>query len=115
MFEAIYSYPQVLRRHRDGPWAEERERFLAHCSEQVFSRATLRQTAAELLVVAQYFDIGESTFIAHDVEAAADRWVRFQRRRQRIQDCRWSRQRFVSTTSSWLRFLDCLEQPQQVL
>jgi integrase/recombinase XerD len=113
MFEAIYSYPQVLRRHRDGPWAEERERFLAHCSEQGFSRATLRQTAAELLVVAQYFDISESTFIARDVEAAADRWVRFQRRRQRIQDCRWSRQRFVSTASSWLRFLDCLEQPQQ--
>jgi integrase/recombinase XerD len=113
MFETLYSYPQVLRRHREGPWAEERERFLAQCVEQGFARATLREIAAELLVVAQYFHIGEARFSTQDVEAAADRWVRFQRRRERIQDCRWSRQRFISTANSWLRFLDCLERSHQ--
>jgi integrase/recombinase XerD len=113
MFETLYSYPQVLRRHREGPWAEERERFLAHCVEQGFACATLRQIAAELLVVARYFRVGEARFSTQDVEAAADQWVRFQRRRKRIHDCRWSRQRFISTASSWLRFLDCLEHSHQ--
>jgi hypothetical protein len=50
MFETLYSYPQVLRRHREGPWAEERERFLAHCVEQGFAYATVREIAAEHLV-----------------------------------------------------------------
>jgi integrase/recombinase XerD len=113
MFETLYSYPQVLRRHREGPWAEERERFLAHCVEQGFACATLREIAAELLVVARYFRVGEARFSTQDVEAAADHWVRFQRRRKRIHDCRWSRQRFISTASSWLRFLDRLERSHQ--
>lgn len=113
MFETLYSYPQVLRRHREGPWAVERERFLAHCVEQGVAFATLREIAAELLVVARYFRIGEARFSTQDVEAAAGHWVRFQRRRKRIHDCRWSRQRFISTANSWLGFLDCLERSNQ--
>ena len=30
MFESLFRYPSVLARHRDGPAAEERRRFLFH-------------------------------------------------------------------------------------
>lgn len=109
MFETLYTYPQVLRRHREGPLAEEHELFLAHCIEQGFACSSLREIASELLIVAQYPPMGETRLSVQDVEAAADRWVRFQRRRKRIRDCRWSRLRFISTANSWLRFFDRLE------
>ena len=34
MFETLFKYPRVLARHREGPVADARERFLTHCAEQ---------------------------------------------------------------------------------
>jgi integrase/recombinase XerD len=31
MFETLYRYSRVLVRHRNGPAAEERDRFVTHC------------------------------------------------------------------------------------
>jgi hypothetical protein len=33
MFDTLFKYPRVLARHREGPVADARERFLAHCAE----------------------------------------------------------------------------------
>jgi hypothetical protein len=40
-------------RHRDGPLAEERRRYLAHCAEQQMSRHTLQRIASNTLIVAE--------------------------------------------------------------
>jgi hypothetical protein len=43
------------------------------------------------------------------IEAAADRWARDQRQRQRAQGLRWSREFFVQMATDWLHFLGRLE------
>jgi hypothetical protein len=113
MFETLFQYPAVVARQRSGPFAEARERFLNHCASQGFARATLVRRARELLVIAERIDItrGEAIGLA-TIEAAADRWAREQRQRQRAQGLRWSREFFVQTAKDWLHFLGRWEVPQ---
>ena len=57
MFEDLFTYPKVLARHRAGPSADARERFLAHCAGYGAARGTLLRFANELLVVAERIDV----------------------------------------------------------
>ena len=50
MFETLFKYPRVLARHREGPVADARERFLNHCAEQGLARAGLRISEALALM-----------------------------------------------------------------
>ena len=82
MFETLFKYPRVLARHREGPVADARERFLTHCAEQGLARESLLRTAREVLIIAKHIDLTTGTAISiHDVEAAADRWDAHQQRR----------------------------------
>jgi integrase/recombinase XerD len=47
MFETLFKYPRVLARHREGPVADARERFLVHCAEQGLTQETLLRTARD--------------------------------------------------------------------
>ena len=86
MFETLFKYPGVLVRHRDGPFADLRERFLIHCANQGLAHATLLGVARELLVVARRIDLtANRRFNLQEIEAAADRWFRHQKRRRRAQ------------------------------
>jgi integrase/recombinase XerD len=116
MFETLFQYPAIVARHRRGPFAEARERFLNHRASQGLARASLQHCAQELLVVAERIDItvGE-TIGSSTIEAAADGWVREQRRRQRVGGLRWSRALFVQTATDWLRFLRRLEVPKPAI
>ena len=113
MFETLFKYPGVVTRHRTGPFAEARERFLNHCVSQGLAGATLLRHARELLVIAGRIDItiGE-TIGSLVIEAAADRWAREQHDRQRVQGPQWSRKLFVQTATNWLHFLGRLEEPK---
>lgn len=52
MFETLYRSNAALVRHRAGPFAEERERFLRHRADQGGTFATLRTIAKSMLWVA---------------------------------------------------------------
>src|SRR5215471_19430200 len=106
MFETLFQYPAVVARHRSGPFAEARERFLNHLVSQGFARATLLVYARELLVIAERIDItlGEAIGLS-TIEAAANRWAREQRQRQRAHGLRWSQEFFVQIATDWLHFL----------
>jgi integrase/recombinase XerD len=111
MFEDLFVYPKVLARHRAGPSADPRERFLAHCAGYGAARDTLLCLASELLVVAQRIDVNSGKTISPaDVEAAANSWTRYQRRRGRARSRQWPRLRFIQVATAWLRFLGCLEE-----
>lgn len=85
MFKTLYRYPSVAARHCEGPSAPERERFLIHCTNEGMARATLLHLASEMLIIARRINIDGGRLIdAEEVEAAADRWVRYQRRHHRI-------------------------------
>ena len=53
MFETIVCTDWALARHRDGPLAEERERYLRHCADQGGTRESLRSKARAILRVAE--------------------------------------------------------------
>ena len=52
MFETLYTYPAVLRRHREGPLAAERTAYLADLSAKSVARKTLLRQASCCLRVA---------------------------------------------------------------
>jgi integrase/recombinase XerD len=111
MFEELFVYPKVLARHRAGPLADAREQFLAHCAGYGAARHTLLCLAGELLLVAERMDVNSGKTISlADVEAAADSWTRYQRRRGRARSGRWPRLRFIQVATAWLRFLGRLEE-----
>jgi len=113
VFETLFKYPRVVARHRIGPSAEARERFLKHCIGQGLAGASLLRHARELLVIAERIDItGGETIGPPAIEVAADCWAREQHGRHRVQSLQWSRKLFVQTATSWLRFLGRLEEPQ---
>lgn len=114
MFETLFKYPRVLARHREGPVADARERFLVHCAEQGLAQESLLRTAREVLIIAKHIDLTTGkTISAHDVEAAADCWGAHQQQRNRLRgsDLDGSRQLFIQKALAWLRFLGRLEQP----
>ena len=112
MFETLFTYRGVQRRHQQGRAADARERFLSHCADQGMARTTLRRIARELLVIADRIEVTAGQTIAlPDIEAFAARWAREQQRRHRARQSRWSRELFVQTATSWFRFLGYLDQP----
>ena len=114
MFDSLYHYPSVLARHREGPSAEDRDRFLTHCASDGAARSTLLRLAPELLAIARRIDLRGSRYISlGEVKAAADRWVGYQHRHHRIRSARFSRERFIQSASAWLRFLGRLQEPEQ--
>jgi len=114
MFDSLYHYPSVLARHREGPSAEDRDRFLDRCAEQGAAQTTLLGLAPELLVVARRIDVSGTRIIAlGEVQTAADRWVGYQRRHHRIRSSMGSRERFIRTATAWLRFLGRLQESEQ--
>ena len=109
MFETLFTYSAVLTRHQTGPGSAERRRYLAHCAGQGLARKTLLRIARELLVVAERLDVTVGHQITRlEIEAAAGKWVRHQRRRRRAGRGEWSRQLFIQVATDWLRFLELL-------
>jgi integrase/recombinase XerD len=53
MFETLVTTDQALARHRDGPLAEQRNRYLRHCADQGGTRESLRLRARSILWVAK--------------------------------------------------------------
>lgn len=106
MFEKLYKYGRVIARHREGPSAYERERYLSHRMEEGAGRASLLHLATELLVIAREIALTGQREIGRDeITAAAIGWARRQRARHRTLSERWSRDLFIVTAIGWLRFL----------
>ena len=113
MFESLFQYPTVVARHRQGPAADERERFLLHRAKEGATRGTLLQIARELLVIVKYISVTTDKAIGrHDLEVAADRWARRQQRKHRSHGPRWSRELFLHVGTHWLRFLGRWQKPE---
>lgn len=76
MFDRIYQRQSVLARHRDGPWVDERTRYLQHLAHEGRASNTLRQIATVLLAMARQFDermTGDVT--AGDIAHGVDAWL----------------------------------------
>lgn len=113
MFDRFLKDPHALKRQQNGPLAEERLRYLAHCIKQQLSWETLRGTASYILVIAQELRLAErpgELITPAEIEAAADRWVH--RPRPRMKDLRMHS--FTGHAVRWLTFLGRLQRPVTV-
>lgn len=110
-FEQLFRYGKILARHRKAPLLLERKRFLQHCADQGMANSSLTSLATELLVVVREVDLtrDQKPITSREINAAAERWARHQRRRGRSEGLRWPRERFVQVTTAWLRFMDRLK------
>ena len=74
MFETLFTYRGVHRRHQQGRAADARKRFLSHSADQGMARTTLQRIARELLVIADRIEVTAGQTIAlPDIEGFAVR------------------------------------------
>jgi site-specific recombinase XerD len=97
MFEQIYEHPHALARHRNGPMADERRRFLIERAARGESRDQLRQTASLLLRTIDRLDLPNRPTDHISREELV----------QKSALCCSS----ISTAVQWFRFLGRLETP----
>jgi site-specific recombinase XerD len=113
MFETIFVRPKTIARHRNGPLAAERERYLRHCEKQGYARQTIQLIACELMVIIRRMRISRGKLSIDQIEAEAKKWARSQQRCKRARTLQKSIRLFRATAIGWLRFLGRLEQPQE--
>jgi site-specific recombinase XerD len=101
MFHDLFTRPSALARHRHGPYAQERARYLAYCAQRGDTPATLQFKARTLLWVA-----GE-LLGSRALNVTIDRLTAVVAR-----ETRWRRRRFVDVARPWLRFLGSLREPR---
>jgi integrase/recombinase XerD len=99
MLEQIFRDESALARHRTGPCAEERERYLQHCAERGAMRAALRVKANELLWLCQHLPPEASQGI--DLPALQE----IARERRSVCKGATTERRLVDIGRPWLRFL----------
>ena len=109
MFEMLFKYSSVLARHREGPAADERERFLIHRRNEGAASSTLLRAARDLLMIAQHIDVTGNAIDSHALVVAAAKARRLHRRHCG-HGARRLRELFLQLGSSWLRFLGRLQE-----
>ena len=117
MFDRLFQSPRVLSRHRDGPLAEERRRYLVHRADQKASWLTLRAIAFYTLVVARNLRLAErpGEFISKtEIEFEAERWSKRQPKPHTMRLFLHARRGFKGHAIRWLTFLGRLERPATI-
>lgn len=109
MFQTLLSSATALRRHRDAPFAVERERYLQHCFDLGATRAALRVKSNELLWAAQLLSADTSSrgVNAEQLQTMVDG-------RTSIHKGRTTGRRFIEITRPWLKFLGWWREPDVV-
>src|SRR5437016_3222900 len=99
MLEHLFRSESALTRHRTGPFAEERERYLQHCAEHGATRSALRVKANELLWLSQH--------LRRDAAQGIDIRALQEIARERTSICKGAstERRLVDIGRPWLRFL----------
>lgn len=109
MFEKILYRRSNLTRHRNGPYAKERERYLTLLMEEGRGLPTLRQIAKLLYHMAEQLPLSLPSVTSTQIEAAARQWS------TALVCCHSSRHRmetkFVFHATNWLRMLGRLQEP----
>jgi integrase/recombinase XerD len=99
MFQRLLRSESALRRHRDAPFAAERERYLQHCADRGATHATLLHKSSELLWIACQLDTNAPLGVGIE---QLDQIVR---RRTSLCKGRTTAERLINIARPWLRYL----------
>lgn len=110
MFEQIFRKRCYIERHRSGPHAEERVRYLAHIQEEGRTPKELHRVAGLLFPISRYVDVSQCDITSEQLDAAAEKWLDG-RLRHRTSARQYGKQSFLCIANRWLRFLGRLQEP----
>jgi site-specific recombinase XerD len=99
MFQELLTSATALRRHKDAPFAAERERYLQHCLDAGATCGSLRVKHNELLWAAKLLDADAPCGID------SEKLKTIVARRTAIHNSPTTEQRFIDITRPWLKFL----------
>lgn len=110
MFEKVFGKVSDVVHHTIAPYAVERQRFLEHCREQGFTKASVERMAGILLTAA--IDLQAHGGLEADparLEASATRIERVRSEAGFIRGCRKYHRAFLRYTTRWLLFTGHLQ------
>lgn len=113
MFDKLLRPRAVVRRHLSSPLLQERLEYLQYCANQGYSLTTLRELAADLLLIQNPLSLASSSDSPGlaAVQAGVNRWVHRRPRPFNHKNGRRGREQVFSRAVTWLRFLGCLRLP----
>ncbi len=113
MFETLFSYPAVLKRHREGSLASERAAYLAGLAVQGLARTTISRQAAYCLCVARELEAWppDYCFDKEEIDGLASVWAAQRAKSGRASSPRWPREPFHFVVTAFLRSLGRLRSP----
>lgn len=112
MFDRLFQRPRVLARHRSGPMAEERRRYLTNGAEQKMALLTLQNMARYTLIVAKALRLADrpgEIITKSEVEVEAERWANRQPKHPMMRIFHHSRRNFALQAFRWLTFMGRME------
>lgn len=114
MFETLFTYPGVLRRHQDGPLATERASYLTELAVQRIARGTILRRASYCLCVAIELQRWppDQCFDEDEVEQLAQEWAAQRLASGRASSARWPEAHFRLAATDFLRSIGRLRPAQ---
>jgi integrase/recombinase XerD len=112
MFDQLFKDSRARTRHRDGPLAEERRRYLVHCGEQQMGLKTLLEIARFTLAAANSLRLAErpsELFTREEIKAVADRWKSRRSIQLSLPALSSTSRLFTRHATRWLSFLGRLQ------
>jgi site-specific recombinase XerD len=107
MFDELFQCPATIARHSNGPYAEQRQRYLSTCKQQGDPAATLTSKATALFRIARalsgYSDLRQLTM--EQVQAAVYKLEQHERSNIADPDRPPMSPRHVGLATDWLQFL----------
>ena len=113
MFDKLFRSRAVVQRHLSSSLLQERLEYLQHCANQGYSLTTLRELAADLLLIQNLLGLATSSdsLSLAAVQAGVNRWVHRRPRHFKHKNGRRGRVQVLSRALRWLRFLGRLRLP----
>jgi integrase/recombinase XerD len=107
MFDQLFRYPGVIRRHRDGPLAHERATYLASLATRGSAPGTLLKYARYCLAVAHVVQPTprDRSFTTSEIDVLATQWAAGRVQHRWAAAPRWPHQHFHAIATEFLKWL----------
>ena len=107
MFETLFQYPRVLRRHKEGPLAAERAAYLRELAAQGMARGTILRRSSYCLCVAIELQRWppDRCYNEDEIEALSASWAKKRIRCGRASSPRWPKEHFRLVATDLLQSL----------
>lgn len=117
MFDSLFRYPAVLRRHRDGPFATERAAYLAGLAARGHAPGTVLKCARYCLAIAHQLQTSppDQAFTTADIDRLADVWAAGRVEGRHASAPRWPHVHFRAIATDFLKMLGRWTPPPAVV